>query len=126
MTQLFLWLGQTIANALGDAGLWGAIKTLGTSFWAIAIFWVGLAYLALKLVGDLTIRAFQQLAVVLQHGVGSVGDPCGGALISFLAIANTFFPLDEMIRLFFQLIVGIWLPIGIYRLIKSFIPTVAT
>jgi hypothetical protein len=37
-------------------------------------------------------------------------------------MANTIYPLDETVRLLAAMVVGVWVPIGAYRLFKSWIP----
>jgi hypothetical protein len=107
--------------------MWDEFSKYCGSIWAITILFFSLAWQGLDLIGHLTIRAFQILGAVVSTGLyGNAGDPCNpGQLGQIMAIANTFFPMDECLKMLFALVAGVWLPLGIYRFIKSWIPAVS-
>ena len=134
MTMLAVDFGWVLQYAqmlgLGLAGIAAVITTLlvehftetrmwAVKFWGFCLVVLQLVYDGLMLVGDLTIRAGQQVVNLFTRA----GDaPCATGLGTFMAIANTFFPVDETLRLMAATIVAIWLPVSLYRLVKSWIP----
>jgi hypothetical protein len=115
MSALFDWLGDVIV------GLWGALKKVFENWWALVIGILTSVYMFVEWLAGKVIEVFQSLATVISHGLGMSGDPCASGLASYMAIANTFFPVDETLRLLFAL-VSLWLVIGLYRMVKSWLP----
>jgi hypothetical protein len=105
-------------------GLWNAVVKFQVALWVVIIAVLYAAWRGLKLVGDLTIGAIQMgLSLVTEFDGWSA--PCGAGIGNYLAIANTFYPLDETLQMIAALLVFVWMPIGIYRFIKSWIPMMA-
>jgi hypothetical protein len=117
MTGLFTWLGGVLR------GFWEALKGFLTSFWGILIGLVASLTAFLHWLGD-KIGQLANFFVHIADGSwhAAVGSPCGSEFGNILALANTFYPLDETLRLFFAMVVSVWLPLGIYRMVKSMIP----
>jgi hypothetical protein len=117
MTALFAWLGSVLRGLFED-GIrpWFTKFYLGVVIGPAAASVVLLAWLN-QMIG----RTTNFLVNLGDLGLGAT-DPCGGTIASTLALANTFFPVDELLRMLFVLVVGVWLPIGGYRLAKSWTP----
>jgi hypothetical protein len=119
MSSLFEWLGTVLV------AMWGGFRKFFLSLWSFIAVLVYLAWQGFNLLGDMMIQLGQKLVDVIATGTVAGSAPCGGGLTEVLAIANTFFPLDELLRMMAALMVGVWLPIGVYRIFRSLFPTIA-
>src|ERR1700730_5554573 len=113
MSAFFQWLLS------GLFAIWDAFRRYLTSWWAAAIIIVGLAYAGLNLVGNMAIQAVTNLGHVFDHGFSP--GYSGGASSYIFAVANTFLPLDEALRMMAAMVVGVWLPLGLYKFVKSWL-----
>ncbi len=103
--------------------LWKGIKDTGLQFWGVVVIAVTLVYQGFTLIGDLTIQAVQALTGIGNWAAGApANNITDSSLGTYFALANTIYPLDETVRLMAAMVVGVWVPIGIYRLIKSWLP----
>jgi hypothetical protein len=119
MTALFAWLGQFLST------VWSALLKYVVSFWSFVGVLIYLAYQGFVLLGNIMISVGQKLTDMFTGASSIAGSaPCGGDIAQVLATANTFFPVDETFRLMAAMLVGIWIPIGIYRMLKSWMPSV--
>jgi hypothetical protein len=103
--------------------LWTAMRDFGVQFWGVIVIVAMLAWQGFTLIGDMTIKAAQAMLGLANWGAaaGSQGIQ-DGTLSQYFAVANTIYPLDETVRLMAALVVGVWLPLGLYRAIKSWLP----
>jgi hypothetical protein len=113
MGAFFDWLSQVVID------IWDTCRTAITSWWAAMVIFVGLAYAGLNLVGNMAIQAATYLGSVVDGSVNA-GYSGGGSTYIF-AVANTFFPLDEALRMMAAMVVGVWLPLGLYKFVKSWL-----
>ncbi len=87
-----------------------------------------LAFLAMALAGltlmkSLTVKMIAIMAGFFANANSAGGDPCPpGWLVEMCALGNTFFPLGECFQLLASMILVIWLPLFLYRLVKSWLP----
>lgn len=114
MGAFFDWLSQVLID------IWDTTRAAITSWWAAMVIFVGLAYAGLNLVGNMAIQATTALGGLVDHSL-SAGYSGGGSTYIF-AVANTFFPLDELLRMMAAMVVGVWLPLGLYKFVKSWLP----
>lgn len=113
MGAFFDWLSQIIID------IWDSTRSAITSWWAAAILLVGLAYSGLNLVGNMAIMAVTNLGHVSDHAIDA--GYSGGASTYIFAVANTFFPMDEALRMMAAMLLGVWLPLGLYKFVKSWL-----
>ena len=111
---------QAVVNTITK--VWAFLDRIGVRFWAFVMFILTLVYEGFTLIGDLTIQAVQKISD-LASAAGSLSAPCGGGLATILATANTFYPLDETLRMLAGL-AAIWVVLGMYRFIRSWMPEV--
>ncbi len=132
MGFLFTWLADTIiwpsvTFLLGHLKWLGGIMTaMGFRFWGVVFIGAGLAYEGFSLVGDLTIKGAQTMAGLLDGTFAGTANTVGSAspvgdLGYYLAICNTFYPLDETVRMCAAMIT-LWIAIFAFRLLKMAIP----
>jgi hypothetical protein len=132
MGFLFTWLaGQIIWPSvkfiLGHLQwLGGLMNALGFRFFGAIIIFAGIAYEGFTLIGDLTIQATTQLSGLLNGALGGAASSVGsssptGDIGYYLSICNTFYPLDETVRMLAAMI-SLWVAIMAFRLIKMLIP----
>ena len=113
MGAFFQWLLN------GLYAIWDAFRRIITSWWSAAIIIVGLAYAGLNLVGNMAITAVTNLGHVFDHSI--TPGYTGGASTYIFAVANTFLPMDEALRMMAAMVVGVWLPLGLYKFVKSWL-----
>ncbi len=103
--------------------LWKGIRDTGLQFWGVVVIAVTLVYQGFTLIGDLTIQAVKALTGIGNWAAGApANNITDSSLSTYFALANTIYPLDETVRLMAAMVVGVWVPIGIYRLLKSWLP----
>lgn len=112
------------------AGLWDVAKSIAQGAWNVVLAgwtWaVGVVVMLFGLVSFVVERIssavtelvglFASLTVPDPNASQSVGD--------WLAVGNTFFPLQEMFSML-VLLSATWITVMTYRLIKSWIPTLS-
>jgi hypothetical protein len=113
MGAFFSWLLD------GIYAVWDSFRRWLSSWWAACVIIVGLAYSGLNLVGNMAIMAVTNLGHVFDHAIDS--GYSGGASSYIFAVANTFFPLDESLRMMAAMLIGVWLPLGLYKFVKSWL-----
>jgi hypothetical protein len=103
--------------------LWKGIKDTGLQFWGVIVITATLVWQGFTLIGDLTIQAVQALTGIANWATNAPANNIADSTLgSYFALANTIYPLDETVRLMASMVVGVWVPIGIYRLLKSWLP----
>lgn len=118
MSNLIQWILQAAVLS------WEQFRKFFSTTWGVLLIFGGLAYTGLTLIGTMTGAVTVFILSALDGGAsyGAGGAGTGNVATSTLALANTIFPLDEALQMMAAMVLYVWLPIGIYRLIKSWIP----
>jgi len=119
---------NTLINALES--FWGALVGVVQTAWNYVqsgyVWLVGVVVVALGLIDSVVQQVYSMLQTA-SDALASIVMPSGSlasAPSSYLAMANTFFPLDAAIVMALAL-AALWAATMTYRVIKSWLPTVS-
>lgn len=115
MTNLFSWLGRQLAS------LWAVISQGFSLLLVIFVAWSYLIYKALETATSMVIYCLSHIDTLVTYLNGQAAPPVPGTIGSILAIANTFFPLDELFQFTAAYLTLVMLPIGVYRFVKTWL-----
>ena len=100
---------------------WRQIGSALKSYWAWIIICVGWIYTGAKFVGDCLTEL---VSVVANINIPTISNPVPSGAYQALAFINTILPLTELVGFVVALIL-LRLGLTMYRLVKSWIPTLS-
>jgi hypothetical protein len=116
------WLASVLSSGRATVReVWDKIKLFGNTTWSLVVLVVGWLFTAVVWLGDLITETLASIASLV---IPTISTTLAGSVASYAALANTVLPLSEAM-VFLVAYLGMLLILTIYRLVKSWIPTLS-